>query len=270
MNPKIWYMAINGQQQGGPFAIDELLQRGLAKEALVWKEGMDSWVLAKEVSEIMEILQPSPPKPPPLPTIPPPLPTASASAPPPLPTATAPTALIYTQPISAQPVSSNFGKYELATPGKRFGAMFIKSFIATGVFVPLQIIILVSGLEEAIVVQLWHLTSGFGAIAALLFGGIFIKAAISAILFVVADVIVSFFSYIKYGGHIGHKILGLKVVCENSGCDVNDGFKGAFREMVKFVSNYFVVPSMFLLWNPKRQNLYDRLFGTLVVKNPVK
>jgi len=40
------------KQQVGPFSIDELLHKGLTGESLVWKEGMEKWITAKEVSEM--------------------------------------------------------------------------------------------------------------------------------------------------------------------------------------------------------------------------
>jgi hypothetical protein len=48
---KTWYMEINGQEKG-PFGLDELLQKGLTGESLVWTAGMDSWIPAKNVPEM--------------------------------------------------------------------------------------------------------------------------------------------------------------------------------------------------------------------------
>ncbi|MDR1813042.1 MAG: GYF domain-containing protein [Candidatus Fibromonas sp.] len=53
---KIWYMEINGQQQG-PFSIDELLQRGLTGPSLVRAEGMADWLEAKDVPEMAEAFE---------------------------------------------------------------------------------------------------------------------------------------------------------------------------------------------------------------------
>lgn len=49
---KIWHAEINGQRQG-TLNIDELLQNGLTGDSLVWKEGMASWLAAKEVPEML-------------------------------------------------------------------------------------------------------------------------------------------------------------------------------------------------------------------------
>lgn len=46
------YFAIIDNQQQGPFTIDELRQRGIAQETLVWAEGMPQWVPAWQVEEL--------------------------------------------------------------------------------------------------------------------------------------------------------------------------------------------------------------------------
>jgi predicted nuclease with TOPRIM domain len=51
LEQKIWYIEINGQRQG-PFIIDELLEKGLRDYSLVWKAGMENWVVAKEIPEM--------------------------------------------------------------------------------------------------------------------------------------------------------------------------------------------------------------------------
>ncbi|MDR2732830.1 MAG: DUF4339 domain-containing protein [Fibromonadaceae bacterium] len=53
MERKIWYIKIDGQQQG-PFSIDELLQKGLSGDSLVRETGMANWLAAKEVPEMVD------------------------------------------------------------------------------------------------------------------------------------------------------------------------------------------------------------------------
>ncbi|MCL2283301.1 MAG: GYF domain-containing protein [Fibromonadales bacterium] len=60
MELKIWHIAINNQQQG-PFGMDELLQKGLTQDTLVWKAGMPSWVKAKDVAELVGTFKPAEP-----------------------------------------------------------------------------------------------------------------------------------------------------------------------------------------------------------------
>jgi len=52
LEQKVWYMEIDGQQQG-PFNVDELLQKGLTGCSLVKEEGMANWLTAKEVPEMV-------------------------------------------------------------------------------------------------------------------------------------------------------------------------------------------------------------------------
>ena len=52
MEQKIWYMKINGQQQG-PFSIDDLLQNGLSDDSLVRKTGTENWLAAEDVPEMV-------------------------------------------------------------------------------------------------------------------------------------------------------------------------------------------------------------------------
>lgn len=51
----------DGQQQTGPFSIDELKLKGINRDTSVWKEGMAEWVKAGELSELSEIFSNEPP-----------------------------------------------------------------------------------------------------------------------------------------------------------------------------------------------------------------
>jgi membrane protease subunit (stomatin/prohibitin family) len=59
-----YYVAVNGQQ-AGPFdrgSLQQKIQSGdLTKETLVWKEGMDQWAKAGEVSDLNQLFGQSPP-----------------------------------------------------------------------------------------------------------------------------------------------------------------------------------------------------------------
>jgi uncharacterized coiled-coil DUF342 family protein len=52
MEQRIWQTEINGKRQGS-FSIEELLENGLTTESLVWRPGMENWLLAKEVPEMI-------------------------------------------------------------------------------------------------------------------------------------------------------------------------------------------------------------------------
>lgn len=51
----MWYIMVNGQQYG-PITKNELLQRGLTKDSMVWCEGMGNWEVAGNVPELMDII----------------------------------------------------------------------------------------------------------------------------------------------------------------------------------------------------------------------
>ncbi len=61
-----YYYHQNGQQYG-PFTLDELKQRSINKDTLVWKAGMEEWVSAGELSDLSGLFPPIVPVPPALP-----------------------------------------------------------------------------------------------------------------------------------------------------------------------------------------------------------
>jgi TM2 domain-containing membrane protein YozV len=61
-----YFISTDGQRQEGPFAVRELLDRGLRPDSLVWREGMPEWQRADTVAELAAIFaRPTPPPPPP-------------------------------------------------------------------------------------------------------------------------------------------------------------------------------------------------------------
>lgn len=46
----------NGQQ-AGPFSFDQLVQKGISPETLVWKQGMADWTPARKVEELKAVLE---------------------------------------------------------------------------------------------------------------------------------------------------------------------------------------------------------------------
>jgi len=67
-----FFMA-DGNQQKGPFAVDQLISQGLKRDTLVWREGMGQWQKAESVPELAGLFtgyqqpqqQYAPPPPPP-------------------------------------------------------------------------------------------------------------------------------------------------------------------------------------------------------------
>lgn len=46
-----YYIAVNNQPQG-PFEINELSQKGITPDTLLWCEGMSNWLPAKDIAEV--------------------------------------------------------------------------------------------------------------------------------------------------------------------------------------------------------------------------
>lgn len=72
--------------------------------------------------------------------------------------------------------------------------------------------------------------------------------------------------YPFWQGNLGHRIFGLKVISAKSGKDVNTPWQGAWRESAKGFLSAFVLPAIWLLWDSKNQNLYDKVVETYVVR----
>jgi transcriptional regulator with XRE-family HTH domain len=72
--------------------------------------------------------------------------------------------------------------------------------------------------------------------------------------------------YPVFSGNLGHKIFNLKVICAESGADYKKASEGAIREFLKYASSILLIPIIWLLWDNKNQNLYDKLTKTFVVE----
>ncbi len=51
------YYYTDGKERYGPFTLDQLRDRNIGMETLVWKEGMPDWVAAKNVSDLQSLFQ---------------------------------------------------------------------------------------------------------------------------------------------------------------------------------------------------------------------
>jgi len=76
--------------------------------------------------------------------------------------------------------------------------------------------------------------------------------------------------YPFFSGNLAHMILGLKVIKISDGSDVKSLWEGYQREFFKGALTIFILPIIWLVFNEKRQNLYDLIKGTIVVKNKVR
>lgn len=73
-------------------------------------------------------------------------------------------------------------------------------------------------------------------------------------------------SYPMWSGNLGHKIMGLKVISSVDGSDQKKAGAGAIREVLKSIFSLVIIPVIWLLWDDDRQNLYDKVSKTFVVK----
>jgi len=83
----------------------------------------------------------------------------------------------------------------------------------------------------------------------------------------IAGLIVGAIFYPIFTGNLGHKIFGLKVISSETGEDYKKSTEGAIRELLKQVLGYLIIPIIWILWDEKNQNLYDKLTKTYVVEN---
>lgn len=62
---KLYYYLV-GNQQNGPWTIEQLSYKGLTDETLIWTEGMENWQKLKDIPELYKVLKPKivPPPPP--------------------------------------------------------------------------------------------------------------------------------------------------------------------------------------------------------------
>lgn len=75
--------------------------------------------------------------------------------------------------------------------------------------------------------------------------------------------------YPMFKGNLGHRIFGLKVISSESGKDYNTASEGAIREFLKWMLGYFLIPMIWILWDDKNQNLYDKFTKTYVVEKSI-
>jgi len=71
---KKYYINIANQQQG-PYSLEDLKEKGITRETMVWFEGAENWQRANKIDELKDLFK----------TIPPPITTSNTATPPPLP-----------------------------------------------------------------------------------------------------------------------------------------------------------------------------------------
>ena len=134
--------------------------------------------------------------------------------------------------------------YKLATSGERFFASLVEGILFITLIMGVSIVI-GKPFYEYLTRDFQLIEVVYSAVSGLIIGAIF---------------------YPLFVGNLGHKIFNLKVVSEETGEDYNKAQKGAMRECLKYVLSYLIIPIIWILWDSKNQNLYDKITKTLVVK----
>jgi len=89
---------------------------------------------------------------------------------------------------------------------------------------------------------------------------------IDVLISILQGIILGAVFYPFFTGNLGHKIFGLKVISAETGKDYKKADEGAIRECLKNILGYLIIPNIWILWDSKNQNLYDKLTKTYVVK----
>jgi uncharacterized RDD family membrane protein YckC len=139
-------------------------------------------------------------------------------------------------PIPQKTTNEKYFGYKLATLGERFLAALVEGII---IWIPISLIF---GINDDIYDPVSYIRSAL------------ISVIVGAVL------------YPFFCGNLGHKIMGLKVISLEDGTDQNKASEGALREGLKSVFGIILIPSIWLLWDDNRQNLYDKVAKTIVVK----
>jgi len=56
---------LTGKDQNGPFTMDQLVEKDLTSETLIWTEGMENWQKLKDIPELLQTIKPKSVPPPP-------------------------------------------------------------------------------------------------------------------------------------------------------------------------------------------------------------
>lgn len=132
-------------------------------------------------------------------------------------------------------------KYELATKGERLGG-----YLLTQIFTLVLFFILGGSLDDLESTEGFFMDIIYAGIGTGIFNGIF---------------------YPFFSGNLGHKLLGIKVIKKSDGSPIKNIFTGYSREFFKGALSVVIIPVIWLLFDDERQNLYDKIQGTLVVKD---
>ncbi len=222
------YFIVENGEKAGPFSIEELKQKGVFRDTLVWTDGLTNWTKAENIPMLKDAILSTPP----------PIPGTEESK---------------TESDSSQKTESDtshkyerqekyFG-YQLARRRERFFASLAETIIIVTPF------ILIFGTE-------WLNEEPVG------FGSFIIESILGSIFGAILGIIF----YPIWSGNLGHRIFGLKVISVEDGTDFSTALQGGIREFTKSLFGIIIIPAIWLLWDKDKQNLYDKVVESYVVK----
>tara|TARA_B110000967_G_scaffold161622_1_gene167829 strand:+ start:2164 stop:2604 length:441 start_codon:yes stop_codon:yes gene_type:complete len=135
--------------------------------------------------------------------------------------------------------------YIIASKTKRLCGFFIDLLFQVIIIYSFQLIIFKTSFEEFLNKEIDLYSVCINGIIAFIFGAI---------------------TYPFFIGNIGHKITGLKVIDQKTGKEFKNFIDGGFRELLKNLLSYLIFPVIWLLFDKKKQNLYDKITNTYVVE----
>lgn len=74
-----------------------------------------------------------------------------------------------------------------------------------------------------------------------------------------------FIVYPFFSGNLGHRIIGLKVIHDDKN-DFNKFYEGGFREFLKSISLFLILPNLYIFFNSDNKNTYDKILNCKVIK----
>ncbi|CAM1341563.1 RDD family protein [Tenacibaculum amylolyticum] len=135
--------------------------------------------------------------------------------------------------------------YNLASKKKRLYAFLIDTLFSLAVGYILQYFLFNHSLDDFLTGESPVFGFLFNSLMSLALGAIF---------------------YPLFSGNLGHKLLNIKVINAKTGEDYTNFFEGGLREFLKNLSSNLIIPIVWLYFDKKKQNLYDKVSKTYIVE----
>jgi uncharacterized RDD family membrane protein YckC len=134
--------------------------------------------------------------------------------------------------------------YTIASKTKRLCGFLLDLLFQVIIIFSFQLIFFNISFDDFLNKEIDLYTVGINGITAFIFGAI---------------------TYPFFIGNIGHKIMGLKVINVKTGEEFKNLIDGGLRELLKNLLSYLIIPIIWLFFDKRKQNLYDKITDTYVV-----